>query len=476
MLRTGVIFVEGKPGAGKSFTGTERLIHEITVNKRPVYSNLPVRDRPMRQYLRSKAGDDRYLKLWTPLTEEHFHAFVARAVRMDTQFAKWKEMVKREGLKVFPRDAFDRWYATEHPEDVPVLSGDGANWVHTGAVFILDEVHLWTPQAGANKNDDLLAYASMHRHYHHLIYLLTQDTMQAAIEWRRQCIEVIRVDDASSIKLWGQVSLAKWGLRNKIARYLHYSWDNYQRSKGSNGREGSPDRCEFRWLPFYPHIFALYDSYGRTGISRRKQHKLLAQQAEEVGIEPPSSSGVVHSKIRPKRLRRTMWRTTFRLSKLAAVLFMGGVVGVVLSRGANTQPGQDDAAEQAALSETPEYNPPAPVDAIGSGWIRIGGARYEMGATYGEYRVFQLDHENGYGVLVHRDSGPSWLLVPGRDASSLGPTPEFMASVRAELGRQAGLAGPDVTTPVVNSEPTVDTGVGSDVGDDDGTASPRPGA
>ena len=472
-MRTGVIIIEGKPGAGKSFKGTEELVRQIVQHRRPVYSNLPLRDRPLRRYLTAKAGKDAFLKLWCPLTYEHFRAHVERSVRIDKAFADWRLENERLGNKAHARDAFDRWYEQRNPDDRAIIRGDGANWIPSGAVCILDEVHLWTPQQGTKKDDSLLAYASMHRHQHHLVYLLSQDAMQISLEWRRQCIEVIMVDDASSIKLWGQFSLAKLGLRNKVARYTHYGWEAYQLAKSTNRRQGDPDRIEMRWLPFNSHIFSLYDSYGRTGISRRKQAKLMAEQARAVGVEPAPAKAVVHKKLRPKRVRGRVYRTVRWTTRTAFLLALGAVLGAGLVR--QSEPTVSGGAE-AQTPDVVQYTPGV-VDAIGPDWIRLDGRRYAQGDLIdGQYLLFQLDHSAGYGVLVHRDVGPAWLLVPGRPATSLGSTAEFMASVRSELGRRSASRGSDAAATQARADTSGGASDGAGIRDGAEPTGPGPGA
>ena len=458
-LRHGVILIEGKPGSGKSFKGMEEMLIQMVRNKRPVYSNLPVRDRPLKKYLTRKVGTDAFDKLWTPLTEAHFHAYCERANRIDQEFNKWKEHCRELGQTNHSFYRFEKWYTETHPEDPFITKGENANWIVSGAVLILDEVHQWTPQAGTQKNPHLQAYASMHRHHHHLVYLLTQDAMQVAIEWRRQCIEVIRVDDASSFRLWGPISMARLGMRNKLARYAHFSWEKYQIAKSTNGQQVQADRCEMRWLPWNSHIFHLYDSYGRTGISRSAQNKRLAEAAEAIGVAPPKTTDVVHKKVRPKVFRRWLFWVVVRRTLTACVFAFGLLVGWALSPAPESADPEVLVAEQDVPVQEVE---PGMATTIGEDWVRIDGERVYVGNSYNrDYILWHVDRQNSFGVLVHRDVGPAWLLVPGRPAESIGSTNSLMARFRSEVGGRTDPAGPDAPSTLGGADSASDPRLGA---------------
>lgn len=451
-MKTGVIFIEGKPGSGKSFKGTQELIREIVRNKRPVYSNLPLRDRPLKRYLTRRAGRDAYYKLWQPLTEEHFHRFTERAVRMDKIFSQWKHELREKGVKRSKRAEFDEWYAEHHPEDPAITSGPDANWIPEGAVLILDEVHLWTPQTGTQKNKDLLGYASMHRHHHHLVYLLTQDAMQASKEWRDQAIQYIRVDDASSIPILGPVSFATLGLRNKLARYAYYSPENYAQSKATGRKQGKADRVEICVLPFYPHIFHCYDSFGRTGVNQKDLRKQLAARAAEAGLEAPP-----YKQARRRKFRLRTW--FFRGVKLmllvmgSSLVFIAGRASVALT---TAPPAEPSGTDQAAPEKTQRTLPAMRLEYLADSWARIDGRAVEVGASYdADHLLWYINRADGYAVLVPRDTtgDPAWLLVPGRAAESLGPADRFLARIRDELGGRTADVGPDAAAAARGPDP-----------------------
>ena len=55
-LPFGIISVVGKPGAGKSYYLTKKAIEAVTIHRRPVYTNLPIRWRVMWHWVAKRYG------------------------------------------------------------------------------------------------------------------------------------------------------------------------------------------------------------------------------------------------------------------------------------------------------------------------------------------------------------------------------------------------------------------------------------
>src|SRR6185503_10112402 len=178
---TGVELFFGEPGSGKSFMAVQRAIRVMLEERRPVYTNLPLRWRVFRTYLRKRGGDV-LARLLRPLTEEHFNRFCARA----EESRLWKENAKREQPEWQRRRLQEEWIKHAGLE---ICDGEGANWIPAYAVVVIDEAHHWYPNP-ALKNvrkpepPALMSYLTMHRHHLHWVWVLTQADRQISATFK----------------------------------------------------------------------------------------------------------------------------------------------------------------------------------------------------------------------------------------------------------------------------------------------------
>lgn len=436
-FETGIVFIEGLPGAGKSFAAVEELVRQIVKNKRQVYTNLPMNDAVLRKYLKRTSGKDAFANLYVPLTEKHWRRFLERADRVARLQEEWAAELDDLGVKRRSSADFLKWY-DEKTGDVAITRGKDANWIPTGAVIILDEAHKWAPQSGASKDSTLLGYTSMHRHFYHLIYCVTQHPMNVAIEFRRMAKTYIRVDNAGSLPILGPITLNRLGLATNLARYCYYSPESYKIAADSGGVQGSPDRTRVVWFSLKPHIWKLYNSNVHAGMSRAEQRRLHERVLDEAGVELPKAD-------KPrKRLRKRstlvgrFWKL-FRVTAYAMFVFVALILGVSIGRHSGSPSSATPEGTGPILEAV--SNEPSSIPTLGylsDTWARLDGERVEVGTTHGAHVLLSVSRDDGYAVLVPLDgvADDAWLLVPGREPESLGPAHQLLARFRDEARRR----------------------------------------
>ncbi len=445
-FQTGIVFIEGLPGAGKSFAAVEELVRQIVKNKRQVFTNLPMSDAVLRKYLRRTAGRDAFANLYVPLTETHWRRFLERAERVSNMQEQWSAELDDLGVKRRSSADFLKWY-DEKTGDKAITRGKDANWIPTGAVVILDEAHKWCPQSGAHKDSTLLGYTSMHRHFYHLIYCVTQHPMNVAIEFRRMAKTYIRVDNAGSLPILGPITLNRLGLATNLARYCYYSPETYKLAADSGGVQGSPDRTRIVWFTLKRHIWKLYNSNVHAGMSRAEQRRLHERVLDEAGVELPKAD-----KPRKKhRKRTTMVRRfagLFRLACYGLVLFVTLILGVTIGRhtGESTSETPEQAGTPTEILTDATTTIPT-LEYLSDQWARLDGERVDVGTTHRAHVLLSVSRDDGYAVVVPVDGdGDAWLLVPGREPESLGAADQLLARFRDEARRrfaEGGIAGPE---------------------------------
>ncbi len=431
-IETGIVFIEGLPGSGKSFAAVEELVRVILEDKRQVYTNLPIKDRVLRKYLTRKAGEDAYANLYVPLSREHWDAFLERAQRVSDTREQWSAELDALGVKHRSDADFLKWYE-DKTGDKPISRGKGANWIPTGAEIILDEAHKWAPQTGAQRNTSLLGYTSMHRHFYHRIICITQNPMNVAIEFRRMAKTYIRVDNFGSLPIIGPITLNWLGLGGNFARYCYYSPESYKNAADTGGVMGRPDRTRITWFRLRRHIWKLYNSNVHAGTSERQQRKLSEKIRHEAGVDLPENT-----KPEPRRLKRRPVRAAARVVFTAGLVFVALISGVAIGRDSSNVPVSTPEEPGNEGGSTDALDSPPVLTNLGDTWARLDGKRVQLSSSIGSWLLFAISRDDAYAVVLPRDatSRDAWLLVPGRDPESLGPADRLLAQLRDEARRK----------------------------------------
>lgn len=148
--------ISGRPGGGKSYEAVKNHILPAIKDKRMIVTNLPLN----LEHIKAVFGDEA-LKL-IHVIDGQLHSF---------------------GDKERPFSKADHF----------LEYSDWKNDKGQGPIFFVDECHLCMPSGSTQK--ELLEYLSLHRHYVHDIYLITQDfrkvhrDIRAMIELNYRCIK-----------------------------------------------------------------------------------------------------------------------------------------------------------------------------------------------------------------------------------------------------------------------------------------------
>lgn len=476
-LDYGVEIIHGLMGSGKSFFAVRRCILVALTTRRPIYTNLPIKFRVMRRYMRTRGGPE-VSNLIRQLDESHWRAFLARQNR----FAKFREGLKKttpadlteeqvavisaacdmtpEAVRRLPR-LMDRhlaaWFAKV--DGPPILDGPDANWIPPTAVIVLDEVQHWHPmskQAHDPNRDDLLAYLTMIRHHCQWLWVITQDPTRIAIEFRRLSRYYWRVWDRGEDRL-------AWGVRFKHLRIKAMGYECATIDQLENRNPDNGSRVErFTIIPKFPRnavIFRLYQSHTNI-VSPRAMMRDLKRAREYAGL---SSSGHSHAEIQAMRAakegvrRVSMLRRVGRLGRKCAVLLVVGVVctGLGMSMGG----GKPEVADEVAGDVAEVVEPLVWPEWTGIGaapWV--GGKRLAVGDRLNARAVVDYIHPGGRKFVVRVDGVEWWLWEwPAKQPVRVGTVEDIRRSVER-------LRGVDADDAERASEPGAGIGGGGSMG------------
>lgn len=334
----GIEIWEGQPGAGKSYSGVEYILNKALKERRPVYTNLPIRFRVLRQHLRNITGDDKLAGYVMPIDFVHFEAFIER----NHEFTEFVEPRKKAGV---PISRIEREFLEEYGPHV--YDGEDANWLYPTALLVFDEFHRWCDQRyQQDEHPGFLTYATMHRHHMHKTILLTQDQMQIPITWRRNKATVIRVANLSNLPMFGAIRMPQ------ILRFSEYPAEV---SDSTDRHNVKPVRTWIK-VPAWDGgglIFRLYDSFSHVG-SPRRMLKIREEVRNKIeGVDPMADKKDQQPKIKKKR--KQWWRP------IAATSLVVGVVYWLFFSGG----GEQTIAEPVPLSATASVNGrPATIDGV----------------------------------------------------------------------------------------------------------------
>jgi hypothetical protein len=342
----GLEIIEGLMGAGKSYYAVRRICKLIETERRPVYTNLPLKWPVIRAYLRVKGGEE-LANLIRPLSKGHWFRFLRRQY-MHAQFrekiakqspehiddrvihaiseATQRPIHKiRQQPKLYDSQlwaAFDAIYGKGH------IDGPDADSIPVGATIVIDEVQHWHPmikQTGdIEKREQLQAYLTMCRHHLHWIWVITQD---------RTCIDILLRNLASSVwRVWnrGEDRLA-WGIRFKHLGLVGMGYQRYTKDQleGRNPEDIKPSESFtiLTQLPRNKVYFRLYSSFTNIG-SKRQIQKVIRRARVDAGLDEDGTTqhekqqrehqAMKHTR-KPSILRRIARRTV----QLCVLLIVG---------------------------------------------------------------------------------------------------------------------------------------------------------
>ena len=406
-----VEIIAGPMGSGKSLHCVGRVLEIIEQERRPVFTNLPVKLRVFRKYLSVKSGPA-YASLIYALSEEHFNRFIER---------QHKRMELRKRLE-------DKWAHRGRPamhgrvlriferiHGPSIYQGPDANDIYETSIVLIDEAHHWFPMQGGKPIDEKLqSYITMCRHHMHCVILVSQAPMQLAKCSRRLCSIYSICRNKAQDRLM-------WGIRFKHLGIKALGIETY---RGEDVKDGEPvkfaepmtSKALLLAAPSVRVLFRLYSSFTHLGSPRRMLNRLAEVRA---------THGILEEDNRVRELRRQAKRARpMKIGKIASKLLLrASIAGVFVVLGVGIGRG---------------LAPPAPVEEIAAaGWappeglkvkaragdrIAIGDAWYGKGDNFhgAKVRVVAADGvlvERGgvfyaYGREGLRELGPADQLVP----------------------------------------------------------------
>jgi len=495
----GVVGVEGLPGSGKSFFMVQQVIKKILEESRPVYTNLPIRWRVLRQYLRNRGGED-YANLLFELTKEHFLAFcerqTAKALYMD------RNRVMR-GKRVPPRLLKEGWEAVHGPDLITQEQADAVaveawrkvhgadrtlleweeacrngrtkrlspNWIPATSVVMVDEAHQWFPQDDQkNEPKCVLAYITKHRHHIHEFWWATQARMQVSITFRRNmdklwCVRNIKEDALAWGLKWKHLRVSGFG-------YAMWTGDQIE-ERSSDNKTPRENHVILPWLPKNQVFFRLYSSF--THIASQAQ---IMRELHRARVD----AGVIQRAVDVEQRRRIQakFRKETRMGRWGKRLAMAAGVGVVFAVGAVLGSARGPAAlgdgGKQASDQASQSSAAASVVAasfswdglklagVSDGFIRIGRDRVRVGERVSNGAVL-LEADRGARVALFRFGDDVWVWGL-RDASprKLGTIEEVRTALHAV--RTRGIpGGPSESDSGNGNLETVEPADGVGVGD-----------
>jgi len=406
---------EGLPGSGKSFRAVKEVLRIIMEDRRPVYTNLPIRMRVMRAWLRKRGGEV-LARLIQPMTREHFTRFLDRQEARQTSLKAWQETRRMEG-RSYPDSLFARlWLAEAGPD---IYEGPKANWIPSIAVVFIDEVHLWFPASDVmarRENPNLQRYLSMHRHHGHSLYFITQDRMQMSVTIRRLCVIVWTIRNRAEDKIaWG-IRLKHFGVQAfGYARFTSFGED----SKNSELSAPIEEITEFPWLPSNKWLFRLYDSFTHVGgLARMK--RLLDERRHELGVD---SIGII---------KQTQGVQTMSKAKALAICIVVGLLSFVFG---NLKGGSQltNATQQAKVAVAERASPfiGKVLNGVSNTGVVMSGVRIRIGESFkaGERDVKLLAAGGDCRGSLWQCGRVVWLWERGQEARLIGTDAEVAARI-----------------------------------------------
>lgn len=295
-MDSGIYGVIGKPGSGKSYWCAKQILTHAALDRRPVYTNIPIRLKRMRAYIVMRTQGPKAVrrslsKLIRPtLTKQHFGRFCERLSWISDRIEELKDEWEGYGeldeqVEEELEDGFWKQALLESDDEFgpPVYAGCKANWFPPGSVLFLDEVHKWF--AAKNYRDEpkyVLDMTSMHRHLQLMIYVVTQRWMNASLSFRSMSIELIRCVNYARVPLLGPLRLHAWGLNLfRVGRCLPEDYDE----RNDELKIGKKDiTFNFEFPTFNGGVyFQLYRSHVHGGSLEDQARELREVRSRLVG-------------------------------------------------------------------------------------------------------------------------------------------------------------------------------------------------
>lgn len=442
-----ITMIVGLTGSGKSYHCVKWMIDFVVTERRPVYTNQPMRWKELHAWLEKKHGPE-VANLIRPLTHRLFESFMERVTKQAAFLREFREDLASEGSPLLEDDEarFEAEQVAwrEHAgEDVYAnrygASFKEANSIPPTACILIDELHEWYPsktyQAKDGESKWVLDFMTMHRHTMHKLIFATQRSMQVSHTIRNLAHTWYFVTNKRDQRLLWNIRfehVAKWFPSWKtiigIRRYTAMDIDPSGAPKV--GAKPVSDDAIFASFPHNLWVFGLYDSHSRLG-SEAVIMKALAQVRAEAGLDPEgrTPSEVAAAEARAKKEATLMHKTIRlflmfikRLTWAVALVAIGFGLAKFTGREWNvmkTEQAQKTESEAPTEPEDPYANWPT-LDSITTSYARVGGSRVFTGSSYRGHTL-QAISVAARGVLWLHDDTLSVQRVGDPRPTILGP-------------------------------------------------------
>lgn len=421
---TGIELLVGEPGAGKSLFAVQRMIQVMREQRRPVYTNLPLRWRVFRAYLRTMGGE-KLADLLRPLSEDHFRRFIERF----EGFRAFKDELKARDRGIRVREVRERWLRERGPD---TFEGDGANWIPPGAVVVIDEVQHWFTnpalKIGNAKPEPqaLMSYLTMHRHLMHWVWFATQRERQISTTIKALAHRIWQIRRRDNDKL-------VWGIQFKHLGVKALGYRAFRPEDDPEKDEPHQVFTAFPWLPWNQVYFRLYDSFTHAG-SKRQLREGLRQARMHAGL---NEKGLLESEVnrmaKKSGVMRRLFFGTIKFGMFLMALLLVLAVGVWAGGEGMKQrvSGAAVGENKKVIGERIEWDrSPRAVSVSPRGVVFDGGELVKAG---GIWRDLQLMGVRRDGICVWRDvhNDDVWLCEVGESVRRLGTIRAVTAALTA---------------------------------------------
>lgn len=264
--KTGIELVTGIPGSGKSFFIVERLVDWILKEKRPVYTNLPLRHRVLKKYLKIKGGECS-ANLIYELTEERLNRFLSgfkdRQDYISRSLAAGQS--RSHSIKLWEKanPNFDQW------------------WIPAGSIIAIDEAHHWYPNPALTnvrkkEPESLMSFLTMHRHGQYLVVFVTQAERQVSTTVKSL------VSTRFDVRRWDKEPLIG-GITMEFINFPILKYDEYMGEDDIDTTKPLRSFTRLPRLPQYQLYFRLYESFTHAG-GKYEAMREVEKKRTEAGI------------------------------------------------------------------------------------------------------------------------------------------------------------------------------------------------
>jgi hypothetical protein len=430
------------------------MIDFVVNERRPVYTNQPMRWKELRAWLEKKHGPE-VANLIRPLTHRLFETFMERVTKQAAFLREWREDLASTGSPLLEDDEarFEAEQAAwrEHAGEDVYSNRYGENFQQANSIpptacILIDELHEWYPSKTYQGKDGeskwVLDFMTMHRHTMHKLIFATQRSMQVSHTIRNLAHTWYFVTNKRDQRLLWNIRfehVAKWFPSWKtiigIRRYTAMDIDPSGAPK--IGAKPVSDDAIFASFPHNLWVFGLYDSHSRLG-SEAIIMKALAQVRAEAGLDPEgrTPSEVAEAEARAKKESTLMHKTvqlllTFlkKLTWAAVLIVIGFGLAKFTGREWNVSKTEQTAKQTESDAPTEPEDPYAAwhtLDSISNDYARLGGTRVFIGSTH-QGHTLQAISIPARGVLWLHDDTLSVQRVGDARPTVLGPASRVRA-------------------------------------------------